>query len=174
MKSGIKAAVAAMGLLCAFAPASAAITTWTFGGDCDFGDCSATSSATLTLTDYTKGDALTAANFVSLVYASDAPLSFTIDAANLSYISGRLGGFSFFPGAYSVEISGTDGTGASRFLGTNAMDGISWNASNVDGGFRFGWTTASVPEPASWAMMLGGFGLVGGAMRRRRVTVRFA
>jgi hypothetical protein len=26
----------------------------------------------------------------------------------------------------------------------------------------------SVPEPASWAMMVGGFGLVGGAMRRRR------
>jgi hypothetical protein len=25
-----------------------------------------------------------------------------------------------------------------------------------------------VPEPASWAMMIGGFGLIGGAMRRRR------
>jgi len=33
---------------------------------------------------------------------------------------------------------------------------------------------AGVPEPASWALMLGGFGLVGGAMRRRRVNVRFA
>ncbi|HWI86298.1 MAG TPA: PEPxxWA-CTERM sorting domain-containing protein [Sphingomonas sp.] len=32
----------------------------------------------------------------------------------------------------------------------------------------------SVPEPASWAMMLGGFGLVGGAMRTcRRVAVSF-
>jgi len=31
-----------------------------------------------------------------------------------------------------------------------------------------------VPEPTSWAMMLGGFGLVGGAMRRRRVALRFA
>jgi len=28
--------------------------------------------------------------------------------------------------------------------------------------------TAGVPEPASWAMMLGGFGLVGGAMRQGR------
>ncbi len=26
--------------------------------------------------------------------------------------------------------------------------------------------TAAIPEPASWAMMLGGFGLLGGAMRR--------
>ena len=33
----------------------------------------------------------------------------------------------------------------------------------------------SVPEPASWAMMLGGFGLVGGAMRsRRKANIRFA
>jgi hypothetical protein len=29
---------------------------------------------------------------------------------------------------------------------------------------------ASVPEPASWAMMLGGFGLIGGMMRSRRKT----
>jgi len=31
-----------------------------------------------------------------------------------------------------------------------------------------------VPEPASWALMVGGFGLVGGAMRRRAGAVRFA
>lgn len=34
---------------------------------------------------------------------------------------------------------------------------------------------AAVPEPASWAMMLGGFGAMGAALRRRpRVTVRLA
>lgn len=33
-----------------------------------------------------------------------------------------------------------------------------------------------VPEPATWAMMIGGFGLAGGALRnrRRRTSVRFA
>ena len=31
-----------------------------------------------------------------------------------------------------------------------------------------------VPEPSTWAMMVGGFGLLGGAMRRRKVSVRFA
>lgn len=33
---------------------------------------------------------------------------------------------------------------------------------------------SNAPEPASWAMMLGGFGLIGGALRRRRVAVSFA
>jgi PEP-CTERM motif len=34
--------------------------------------------------------------------------------------------------------------------------------------------TGGVPEPASWAMMITGFGLVGGAMRRRKVSVTYA
>ncbi len=34
--------------------------------------------------------------------------------------------------------------------------------------------TAAVPEPASWALMIGGFALAGAAMRRRRATVSFA
>lgn len=33
---------------------------------------------------------------------------------------------------------------------------------------------AGVPEPSAWAMMIAGFGLAGGAMRRRQVSVRFA
>lgn len=36
--------------------------------------------------------------------------------------------------------------------------------------FRIG----SVPEPASWAMMVGGFGLAGATMRRRKTSVAFA
>ena len=33
----------------------------------------------------------------------------------------------------------------------------------------------AVPEPATWAMMIGGFGMIGGAMRRRaKVNVAFA
>jgi PEP-CTERM motif len=31
----------------------------------------------------------------------------------------------------------------------------------------------AVPEPSSWIMMLAGFGLIGGAMRRRNTSVRF-
>lgn len=37
-------------------------------------------------------------------------------------------------------------------------------------GYRL--TLAQVPEPASWAMMIAGFGLVGGALRRKGETLR--
>jgi hypothetical protein len=35
-------------------------------------------------------------------------------------------------------------------------------------------TPGAVPEPASWAMMLFGFGAVGGALRRRKVRIAYA
>ena len=35
-------------------------------------------------------------------------------------------------------------------------------------------TMGGVPEPTSWALMIGGFGMAGGALRRRRVTVAYA
>lgn len=41
------------------------------------------------------------------------------------------------------------------------------NAEIADFAPNTGGFTASVPEPATWALMLGGFALVGGALRRR-------
>ena len=38
-------------------------------------------------------------------------------------------------------------------------------------GYRLDTVKASVPEPASWALMIGGFGLAGAALRRRRASV---
>lgn len=35
-------------------------------------------------------------------------------------------------------------------------------------------TTTPAPEPASWAMMVGGFGMIGGALRTRSRKLRFA
>ena len=37
-------------------------------------------------------------------------------------------------------------------------------------GGGFGYVAAGVPEPASWAMMIGGFGLLGATARRRRAS----
>jgi len=35
-------------------------------------------------------------------------------------------------------------------------------------------TLAAVPEPAAWSLMVGGFGLIGGTLRRKRTSLRFA
>ncbi|WP_425228220.1 PEPxxWA-CTERM sorting domain-containing protein [Sphingomonas sp.] len=51
------------------------------------------------------------------------------------------------------------------------------NGPNVNANFEVAAVAAAVPEPASWAMMIVGFGVVGFALRRRakvQTAVRFA
>jgi len=43
--------------------------------------------------------------------------------------------------------------------------------SSLGGGFFYTPVTGAVPEPATWAMMLLGFGGIGAAMRRRRKEI---
>ena len=45
---------------------------------------------------------------------------------------------------------------------------------NTTGALQTTFSQSAAPEPASWAMMLGGFGMIGGAMRARRKAVDFA
>jgi hypothetical protein len=76
-----------------------------------------------------------------------------------------------------------DGLGArSRFGGTAADAFFTLTTKNNPDGLPGGSNTAvytlgsvtvpAVPEPATWAMMLGGFGLLGATMRRRARTTR--
>jgi hypothetical protein len=78
-----------------------------------------------------------------------------------------------------------NGTSAVRAINTNNFIGNVWlisaalandNADDNFDSFKLNsltvTTTAVVPEPASWAMMIAGFGLVGGAMRRRSAQLR--
>jgi hypothetical protein len=61
---------------------------------------------------------------------------------------------------------------AAGFNQTSGDDGVTWSPpTGADRGFRT-WVDPgnAVPEPASWAMLIAGFGLTGAAMRRRRVT----
>jgi hypothetical protein len=68
--------------------------------------------------------------------------------------------------------------GSITFTGTTALAAGQQLGAIIDAnGFYGGDTTALtfsvgvVPEPAQWALMIGGFGVVGGAMRRRRTLV---
>jgi len=56
----------------------------------------------------------------------------------------------------------------------NGLFGLSSLSKTVGGTFTL-TQAAAVPEPATWAMMIGGFGLTGAAMRRRRrIATAFA
>lgn len=91
-----------------------------------------------------------------LAVNDDAP---TIGLSGFNF--NLLAGTSYF--AVATGFANTD-------VGTYSL------AINGPGAVTFGNTTA-VPEPASWAMMLAGFGLMGFAMRRKskvKTTVKFA
>jgi hypothetical protein len=57
------------------------------------------------------------------------------------------------------------------FNDTTVSPDSRWNSGTLT--FTYTPAATAVPEPASWAMMISGFGLVGGAMRRRS-TLSFA
>ena len=65
----------------------------------------------------------------------------------------------------SISFDRSDDVGGLRFKSSGVAFEIDSIAGNI----------GAVPEPANWALMIGGFGMIGGAMRRRqRMTVRFA
>ena len=60
------------------------------------------------------------------------------------------------------------GTYTINFAGTSNSDGA------FQGTVKFNLAAAGVPEPATWGMMLLGFGLMGSSMRRRRTRTAVA
>ncbi len=100
----------------------------------------------------------------------------SLDNTNISVVNGILDGVSF------EETGGSAPNGVVRDLQPGAVGqkvGNIWMVAssfvNQDGkkdSFKFDDLTVSyidpLPEPGSWALMLGGFGMVGFALRRRR------
>ncbi len=66
------------------------------------------------------------------------------------------------PGGNALQVNPRDG------FGRGPVGGSTGNAAayRLDGVV----VTAAVPEPAGWAMLIAGFGLIGAAMRRRRAV----
>ncbi len=114
-------------------------------------------------------------NFVSSVYGGDDQVAYRLFDAGGSQIgstvttswdAGYLGSDRFYAGATLTPVDQLNFRTAFTTPGTGFyIDDVSYSASNA---------TAAVPEPATWAMMIAGFGLVGGAMRRRKTAVAFA
>jgi len=71
-----------------------------------------------------------------------------------------------------------DGSAGAKFFGWNGGGVSSFTVTTADNDFAFGdfyyAGTSAVPEPAGWAMLIGGFGLAGAAMRRRSAKVSYA
>jgi PEP-CTERM motif len=67
---------------------------------------------------------------------------------------------------YSIGFSLKNAGTATFFIGSNDVS----NAGPVVDNFLITGDTAAVPEPASWAMLIAGFGLVGAVARRRRLV----
>ena len=65
--------------------------------------------------------------------------------------------------------------GNGTFAGGGTLANPSTDFASTTSFFGPNFTFGAVPEPASWAMLLMGFGVMGGALRRRRtVTVTYA
>jgi len=79
----------------------------------------------------------------------------------VAYASGSL---NLTAGLHSIRIIQWENGGGTALSAT--LDGNALTSSVL--------STSAVPEPASWAMMIGGFGLIGVALRTRRRRPTFA
>jgi hypothetical protein len=161
-------------------------------------DFTVSSSTNLTsVTAFFIGNVGSATAFGVEIYSSKAAAlaSLAGDVASLSFAPGAA---SISGGNVTIALSTTIGAGTYWLSVIPTLNFTSFGQSylgwggtgnaffvNPGGGFaqpagtelganatlRLEGTPLSVPEPASWAMLLGGFGLTGLALRRRRETV---
>lgn len=82
-------------------------------------------------------------------------LNITLSGGQFTYSVGDL--------SVSTDANGATAIGNVILQGHNTSDGVSYSA-------RWDNLTASVPEPATWALMIMGFGGAGVALRRRRTA----
>ena len=100
-------------------------------------------------------------------------------AAGNYYLTWSLAGNANLSGPWTPVLPGSEGTGnAYQSAGGAAFSPLADAGSSLSYGLPFTINgtvvTSGVPEPATWAMMIVGFGLVGGAMRRRVNKVAYA
>ncbi|MBO9581209.1 MAG: PEPxxWA-CTERM sorting domain-containing protein [Sphingobium sp.] len=104
---------------------------------------------------------------VSSRYATGGHWAIDVAIAALPLLSGD----NSFVFAYVSPLGDALG-GAGRHAGPQGLGDEGWGLSNIL--LTGNAAVTPVPEPASWALMIGGMALAGGLMRRRKVAVSFA
>ncbi len=106
-------------------------------------------------------------NFVGYGYSDGSGDHITWGAYDASAFASMVAPFAPWELHSVFVITGAAGSSNVAF-GTNSADQKGPLLDNVV------VSTGAVPEPATWAMMIAGFGLVGSALRRRKTAVAFA
>jgi hypothetical protein len=97
------------------------------------------------------------------------------DVFTIQLEAGNNGSNTVFGWAFGNDIdgNGTAGAFANYAGGVNRLTqdgGQSWSVTGFDRAFRTYVDAGAVPEPATWAMLITGFGIVGAAARRRPIV----
>jgi len=95
------------------------------------------------------------------IYVYNGSATYLDDEGIGNNTANSVSSFTFGPGSYSLEIDDSPGNDLST-----ATDVITPQDASALG--EFGFAITAVPEPATWSMMLIGFGAMGAALRSRR------
>jgi hypothetical protein len=189
MKKILTGALAAASFMVLATPASATVNL----PDGTLDPLSCNVSSTLCTASFNYGPLAFADDFIKKVtftlpqlgsIGSSVTTEFSFATQDIDFTSITIDGIHAFlqggtdPAAETWSISGLTGLSAGlhyiEFKGTSAGSAVDQSGGTFGGTLTF----AAVPEPATWALMILGFGLIGGAMRRRdretRVRYNFA
>jgi len=111
-----------------------------------------------------------------------SPSSSFVNRGTVQYGPGVFGNYTSFTNPTSVSYSNSDNfLGIRATVGANDYYGFIYTTDNILKGYGFETAantvitaTTAVPEPATWAMMLAGFGMMGATMRYRRRSTKVA
>lgn len=113
------------------------------------------------------------------VAIAQASASFNYDPDVITFTSGSFGGLGTFvpvagPTGSSIQVDLASLAGGARSLtlaGTINNPGAGNNFARIGGSITLTQSRTAVPEPATWALFILGFGTVGGLLRRRNRSV---